>query len=130
VACVVARAAIADMTVHARTSGAAVSFMGQLPPSVAPGAPVDATAAQAYRDASPVAHVSRASAPLLLIHGDADTTVPFEQAEVMVAAAATASRPTGVSAGIPDRFEVGAERRHDPRALEGREPRSTTREGL
>ena len=34
---------------------------------------------------SPVTHVSKESAPALIIHGDADTLVPIQQAEVMVA---------------------------------------------
>ena len=34
---------------------------------------------------SPVYHATKASAPALIIHGDADTLVPIQQAEVMVA---------------------------------------------
>jgi dipeptidyl aminopeptidase/acylaminoacyl peptidase len=34
---------------------------------------------------SPVYHVSKESAPALIIHGDADALVPIQQAEVMVA---------------------------------------------
>jgi dipeptidyl aminopeptidase/acylaminoacyl peptidase len=34
-----------------------------------------------YREASPVAHVSRDDAPFLLVHGDADTAVPWSQSE-------------------------------------------------
>jgi acetyl esterase/lipase len=32
-----------------------------------------------YRAASPIAHVSRSSPPVLLVHGDADDTIPYEQ---------------------------------------------------
>ena len=32
-----------------------------------------------YRAASPIAHVSLSSAPVLLLHGDADETVPDQQ---------------------------------------------------
>jgi acetyl esterase/lipase len=32
-----------------------------------------------FRDASPVTHVSRAAPPTLLVHGDADDTVPYDQ---------------------------------------------------
>jgi acetyl esterase/lipase len=39
-----------------------------------------------YRDASPLTHVSPGDAPMLLLHGDADTTVPIAQAELMAAA--------------------------------------------
>lgn len=37
------------------------------------------------RDISPVTHVSRASAPVFLMHGDADPLVPLQQAERFVA---------------------------------------------
>jgi dipeptidyl aminopeptidase/acylaminoacyl peptidase len=36
-----------------------------------------------YLEASPVHHVSADDAPILLIHGDQDPTVPFEQSELM-----------------------------------------------
>lgn len=36
-----------------------------------------------YLEASPVNHVSPDDPPILLLHGDADETVPFEQAELM-----------------------------------------------
>jgi acetyl esterase/lipase len=36
--------------------------------------------------ASPISHVSADDPPFLLIHGDADTNVPFEQSEMMLAA--------------------------------------------
>jgi acetyl esterase/lipase len=63
-----------------------VSFMGLVPPAAQAGARDDPVVAAAYREASPVTHASRAAAPLLLIHGDADSTVPFHQAEIMLAA--------------------------------------------
>lgn len=44
------------------------------------GAPGEAEAR--YRDASPVTHVSKKSAPALLAHGTKDTLVPIEQSEV------------------------------------------------
>ncbi len=37
------------------------------------------------RDVSPVTHVSKESAPALIIHGEKDPLVPLQQAEVMVA---------------------------------------------
>jgi acetyl esterase/lipase len=61
------------------------SFLGQLPPTS--NASPESSEAKAYRAASPVTHISRMSAPLLLIHGEADETVPFQQAQLMVAAA-------------------------------------------
>lgn len=39
-----------------------------------------------YRDASPVEHVSADDAEFLIIHGDQDDIVPFQQAEVLEAA--------------------------------------------
>ena len=38
---------------------------------------------RAYRDASPVHHVSRDDPPTLLIHGDADAIVPIEHSEIL-----------------------------------------------
>jgi acetyl esterase/lipase len=37
------------------------------------------------REISPITHVSSASAPALILHGDKDTLVPLQQAEVIVA---------------------------------------------
>ena len=37
-------------------------------------------------EASPIAHVSSDDPPFLLIHGDADETVPFQQGELMTEA--------------------------------------------
>jgi acetyl esterase/lipase len=75
VQCVVARAAPADLTRMARTltAGTIASFMGKIP----------ASDAKAYQNASPIQHVSAATVPMLLIHGDKDETVPFEQSELM-----------------------------------------------
>lgn len=85
VQCVVASATPTDLE-HFDSGGiaATVSFMGMPPRS---GASQDPIAARAYRDASPVSHVSPQSAPLLLLHGDADIVVPFHQAELMIDAA-------------------------------------------
>jgi gluconolactonase len=38
------------------------------------------------RETSPITHVSSKSAPTLIIHGEKDTLVPIQQAEIMVAA--------------------------------------------
>ena len=37
---------------------------------------------QRYAEASPVSHVSPDDPPVLLVHGDADTVVPFRQSEL------------------------------------------------
>lgn len=39
-----------------------------------------------FREAAPLTHVSAGDPPFLLIHGDADKTVPFNQSEIMEAA--------------------------------------------
>lgn len=41
--------------------------------------------AELCRRVSPVSHVSRTAAPTLILHGDADTLVPIQQSEEMVA---------------------------------------------
>ena len=84
VQCVVASAAPTDLE-HMEAGGVqnVVSFMGQLRPT---GVSPDPIAVKAYRAASPVTYVSASSAPMLLLHGDADQTVPFQQAELMVKA--------------------------------------------
>jgi acetyl esterase/lipase len=46
-----------------------------------------------YRNASPIAHVTPDDAPLLLIHGDAEEVIPFQQAELML----EAEKKAGVS---------------------------------
>lgn len=82
--CVVARAAPSDLAKIKTESGlsAVTSFVGIRLQGTNP-----ATAEyKTYLEASPVTHVSADDAPFLLIHGDADRTVPFEQAELMEAA--------------------------------------------
>ena len=71
---VVARAAPTDLT--KLSSPAVVSFLGSRPGRGNPS----------YREASPITYVTPDDPPFLLIHGDADPTVPFGQAELMLAA--------------------------------------------
>src|SRR6266851_3996246 len=78
VQCVVARAAPADLARMRVTE-----FMGMNPPDPKARNTVED---RAYHKASPLHHVSPNSAPILLIHGDADKSVPFEQSEMMVKA--------------------------------------------
>jgi len=86
---VAAAATPADLT-HYQSAVWAV-FMGQV---VAPaGGSPDPIAVAAYRAASPVTHVSSSSAPMLLLHGDADAIVPFQMAETMLAAMEKAGAP-------------------------------------
>jgi acetyl esterase/lipase len=49
-----------------------------------------------YKSASPVAHVSKGSPPVLIIHGTKDTAVPVEQSRLM----AEALRKAGVDHGL------------------------------
>lgn len=82
--CVVALAAPSDLAKIRTESGlsAVTSFVGIPLRGTNP-----ATAEyKTYLASSPVTHVSGDDAPFLLIHGDADRTVPFEQSELMEAA--------------------------------------------
>jgi dipeptidyl aminopeptidase/acylaminoacyl peptidase len=56
--------------------GAVILFMQR----VAASNPADE---KMYRDASPITHVSSSSPAVLLLHGDSDDTVPFEQSVAM-----------------------------------------------
>jgi acetyl esterase/lipase len=49
-----------------------------------------------YRDASPVAHVTGAAPPVLMLHGTADTVVPLAQAQELASAL--------TAAGVPNRL--------------------------
>jgi dipeptidyl aminopeptidase/acylaminoacyl peptidase len=81
--CVVLRAAPSDLKSMIGTSGiataAVVALLNRLP---APNADDQ----NVFREASPISHVSAASPPTLLLHGDADDTVPFQQSVAMQAA--------------------------------------------
>lgn len=63
--------------------GAITALMGPVNPSWKPPPLFDATAAEQYAQASPATHVSADDPPFLLIHGDADTVVPFSQSEIL-----------------------------------------------
>lgn len=87
VQCVVAAATPTDLE-HFDAGGGVPNvalFMGQVRPGPRVPQP-DPVAVRAYREASPITHVSASSAPLLLLHGDADEVVPFHQAELMLEA--------------------------------------------
>lgn len=86
VQCVVARAAPADL---ARMNVAEFMGMNRPDPKLR-----DTVESRIYSQASPLNHVSSNSAPILLIHGDADTSVPFEQSELMEKALRSAGVPT------------------------------------
>jgi acetyl esterase/lipase len=89
---VVAGATPSDLLilVSSTSATAVASFMGLVVP------PWEGQASEEYRtykDASPVHHVTPDDAPLLLIHGDADEEVPFQQATRMEEAARKAGLP-------------------------------------
>lgn len=79
--CVVALAAPSELAKIKTQNGimAVTSFIGV---PARPGYEETAT----YRDASPITYVSKDDPPMLLAHGDADDTVPFQQSEAMEAA--------------------------------------------
>jgi len=85
VQCVVARAAPAAL---ARMNVTNLMGMPRPDPKVR-----NTVEDRAYRAASPITYVSPSSAPMLLIHGDADKTVPFEQSELMEKALKAAGVP-------------------------------------
>jgi acetyl esterase/lipase len=81
--CVIVRAGPTDLSKMIGGSGtgtaAVVSFVGRLPTANKDDQDV-------YRAASPISHVSASSPPVLLVHGDADETVPYQQSVAMEAA--------------------------------------------
>jgi acetyl esterase/lipase len=117
--CVVLRAAPADLIKMIGSSGtgtaAVVSFVGRLPTT-------DPEDQKVYRDASPIAHVSAASPPTLLVHGDADDTVPYEQSVALEAALRRANVPVKLV-----RVPGGA---HGPNFSKGEEPHPQFQEVL
>jgi len=85
---IVLRAAVTDLRNMPTAEGAnyVVSYM-EIPPG-------DSPAAKALYDAtSPVTQVRAGSPPTLLIHGDADALIPFQQSEAMEAALRNAGVP-------------------------------------
>jgi acetyl esterase/lipase len=90
--CIVARAAPIDFLKMTPTIGAgalALFLGGRATDSTPKGSPEYKTAWAA----SPINYVSKDDAPTLLIHGDADRTVPFHQSELMEAALKDAGVP-------------------------------------
>jgi acetyl esterase/lipase len=77
---VVLRAGPMDLRLlNTNVGGAAVTaFLGR----AFDGTPENQTL---FAEASPIRHVSRSAPPALIVHGDADDTVPFEQAVAMEA---------------------------------------------
>ena len=80
--CIVARASPSDLTQMSGTIGAPLVtlLLGARIDDTTPKTSVEYKNALA---ASPITYVSADDAPTLLIHGDADRTVPFHQSELM-----------------------------------------------
>jgi acetyl esterase/lipase len=90
--CVVARAAPIDLLRMTPSLGAgalALLLGANLSQSIPKGSPEYRTAWAA----SPINYVSKDDPPTLLVHGDADRTVPFNQSELMEAALRKAGVP-------------------------------------
>jgi acetyl esterase/lipase len=68
-----------------------------------------------YTSASPIAHVSSTAPPILLIHGDADEGVPFQQSVAMEAALGAVGVPTKLVRlpGGVHRADLGASEKAD-----------------
>ena len=63
--------------------GAITSLLGPVNPAWKPPPLQNPSDFEIYKQASPTNHVSSDDSPFLLIHGDADSVVPFEQSELM-----------------------------------------------
>ncbi len=63
--------------------GAITSLLGPVNPAWKPPPLQNPSDFEIYRQASPTHHVSADDSPFLLIHGDADSVVPFGQSELM-----------------------------------------------
>ena len=78
--CIALRAAPTDFVNRMGTgAGGAISLLMQMPTA-------SPATMKAYAAASPITHVSRSAPPTLLLHGDADETVPYQQSVAMEAA--------------------------------------------
>jgi acetyl esterase/lipase len=89
VQCVVARAAPSDLLAMPGRGAAALFLGASLNPNAGSGS-VEYRRAVA---ASPITHVTGEAPPFLLIHGDADESVPITQSEAMAAALERAGVP-------------------------------------
>jgi acetyl esterase/lipase len=89
---IVARAAPLDL-LQMNPSSASALLALLLGSRVTETTPKTSVEYKAAWDASPINYVSADSSPFLLIHGDADKTVPFSQSEMMEAALKKAGVP-------------------------------------
>jgi acetyl esterase/lipase len=86
VQCVVAFYPATDLAKIDTPEGLTAISLGMAIRPPGPNATGGSFAVRQFRDASPVTYVSPDDAPFLLVHGDADKTVPFQQSEIMEAA--------------------------------------------
>jgi acetyl esterase/lipase len=86
---IVLRATPTDLIAQARADhGGGVAGFLELPwPADAAGVRQNPRTEKRYREASPSTYVSPKAPPTLLIHGDADESVPFQESVAMEAAA-------------------------------------------
>ena len=93
VQCVVALYAPSDMAKIDTPFGSVTvtALLGMRPPRA--NTPKTSPDAKLYWEASPVNYVSADDPPFLLIHGDADRIVPYQQSEIMEAALRKAGVP-------------------------------------
>lgn len=85
--CITARAAPIDLlNQKINTSLAADALALLLGASNVESAPKTSVEYKTAWTASPINHVTKDDAPVLLVHGDADRTVPFDQSELMESA--------------------------------------------
>ena len=96
-----------------------------------PGTPAEEMSAERKRDVSPVTFVSSDDPPILIVHGDADSIVPFEHAKVLEAALRAANVPAelyvvkGGEHDVAGAGEPGAVKRADAfmrKQLSGEKP--------
>jgi len=93
VQCVVAfYPAIELATIDTPSGSVAVSLATGVRPPAA-NASASSFAARQYQEVSPVTYVTSDDPSFLLVHGDADRTVPFQQSEIMEAALRKAGVP-------------------------------------
>lgn len=91
--CVILRAAPTNLKTMVGSgtiaTAAVVAFLNRLPTPM----PDDQ---RVYAAASPITHVSGSSPPVLLLHGDADDSVPYQQSVAMDAVLRTANVPVNL----------------------------------
>lgn len=90
--CVVARAAPADLAQMGGSLGAPLVTLF-INASITDATAKNSVEYKTAAAASPITYVSADDPPMLLIHGDADRTVPFHQSEMMEAALRKANVP-------------------------------------